>query len=167
MLAKRTVATSKRPSRKAQATAHHEAGHAVVWVMLGGKVKSLTLEPPMVKATSGLSVADEVAVCWAGAAAEAMYTGKWPTRGKSTSGDLICSVELLRAAGYQNEEAIGQQIERGKARALELTERAWAAVERVAEAALQKPSRKLTGREIQRLVFGQPSSQPMWSAGVK
>ena len=148
---------------------YHEAGHAVVSRVLGGRVVQVTVGlGELVEITPGLlllqdgrcrrvtlrSLRDELVVAFAGI--EAQYTllqGRTPTDADlklSVHGDeaniAFCMGVLATKQGCESDEILGDAVER--ARTLVLDHRA--DIERVARALLKRPS--LTGEDLDALL---------------
>lgn len=141
------------------ATAYHEAGHAVVAVLLGKAVHRVSVVPkwtwagkcefgPGQHKRAESWIEREVLVSLAGLAAEARHTGSYDRVGAAR--DLLFVRQTLR---HRTTSRGWERLERrmlSKVEAMLADDVAWNAVTRIAEALLQHGT--ISGRMVQHLV---------------
>ncbi len=159
------MAEEPAPDASLVATAFHEAGHAVMALIVGRSVHKVTIAPGQMHAGRGLRlgecrmehgrskaakdwIEDEVLILLAGMAAEARFTGEYCRRGASQ--DLRNVHRLLEhRAGSE------RQLDRLVRRLLDKTEHLlndeahYQAIERIARRLLQDTT--LSGRAVKHL----------------
>jgi len=157
--------------KQRQATAYHEAGHAVMAVSVGRSIQKVTIAPGKLS-TGGMrlgiceiqkgrakasrdSLEDDVLILLAGMVAEARFTGQYCPRGAAQ--DLQAARRLLATRAGRE-----RQVERLERRLLDKTEHLLndpahvAAMESVVAELVQKTT--ISGRAV-RHFFSQASAQ--------
>jgi ATP-dependent Zn protease len=155
-------AHSELATQRLRATAFHEAGHAVMAMIVGRPVQKLTIAPGNLQ-TGGIRLGacemkkgkakasndwleDSVLILLAGMVAEAHFTGEYCQRGATQ--DLLAVRQLLNQRAGN-----ARQLERLQRRLLDKTEHLLAdeptsqAIERIAEELLLKTT--ISGRAVQ------------------
>lgn len=147
------------PPAEDQATAYHEAGHAVAALALDRPVVKVSIRPDRdrlgicffgkaVVRPSQDWLEREVLIALAGLAAEARYTGRYDPAGAARDLRYARGLSLQRAGNERQAERLERRL---LAKAEHLLGRAahWAAVERIAAALLA--SVEISGRQARHL----------------
>lgn len=165
------AAETPQPDRALQATAYHEAGHAVMALVLGRLIDRVTIVPGKTQfgtATLGQCkiqktrtksskdwLEDEMLILLAGMVAEAQFTGEYCTSGATQDLRAVRRLAESRSGG-------GGQVERLERRALDKAEyllsdsEHWQAVEAIVKQLLEHQT--ISGRAA-RHIFTQCVSQ--------
>ncbi|HYT90990.1 MAG TPA: hypothetical protein VEL76_19925 [Gemmataceae bacterium] len=131
-----------------EATAYHEAGHAVMSLALGRPVARVSIEPKahwLGTCAFGKAVfrpsedwlEREMLIALAGLAAEARHTGEDAWEGAGRDLDCVRALALRRACGKERQAERLQRRALAKAEHLLAKEGNWRAVERLAAELLQ------------------------------
>lgn len=166
--------------RRNQASAYHEAGHAVVAVLLARSVQSVKLHPGThcgkcagrVRCTNhprltlrGASnparirqyIEREIIIAWAGLAAESLHRGRKTLDGAGDDAEMITALLRRLEPDAERRTALGRNLFEQTVR---LLKRRWSAVRRVAEALVQHGF--LTGAGLRRAIRrGSPAYPPV------
>ena len=158
----------KKPTdRQRHVAAYHEAGHAVVAIGLGAKVKSVSIAGKSVSIAGGGGITDvrygrgemreerAILIMLAGPYAQRRYAPRSSWRGDSHAGfrsgydfDNVTGLIFERHGKGKLAETYWRYME---ARAEELVEQNWKYIGQVAEALLQRET--LTGEEMRELFW--------------